>query len=124
MLWCSLALSDAVPAIVDAIVSTSKLDNPPVSGGQEESISTQPSAATDASDVQDVVAAIVDRVAASAENRVPLSDVDPFSSTQQPQQAEPSNSAFQETEGLPGALQSLAWFSISADLLLSLQLLF
>ena len=84
---CSLALSDgaSAAATLDAIASpTPKLDAPPVSNGQEGQISTQPSAGTDESDVQDLVAEIVDRVSAAGEHRMPLSNVDPFSNTQPP----------------------------------------
>jgi hypothetical protein len=105
---CSLALSDAASAAsIDAIASTAKLCTPPVSEGQGAPISTQPSAATEASDVQDVVAAIIENVAAAAEGKVPLHSVDPLSSTQQRQQTEASQHVLAESNSLHRAYPPL-----------------
>jgi hypothetical protein len=120
--WCSLALSDAAsPGPIDTIVSTAKLDtpraSPPASQGAE--MSTQPSAATEASEVHDIVAEIVESVSAAAEGKVSMRVLNPLSSVQGTQQnAQP---VLAESESLPSTFPLLhTFFNILACLILGL----
>lgn len=100
---------------IDAIASTSNVDAPPASGCSQGLDSTQASASTDESDVQDVVSDIVARVSDQAETSNSLNDIDPFA------QASAPSAESAQSPGLAGASSTnhqlaTAWSTMARNL--------